>query len=161
MQIVFTTLAVVSAVVVACIDKKLGPGKHMMFLGVPLLSWLILAALICTTVRLSEWMVYVLVKSLEGIATFARLENVHYTLMGLSNALKCATSRQLLCCSALRIFKLSIEHEIVLLLKLGTCGRGTVTDACCDGGSQARVGVQDSGICLSFTDVGADHHAGA
>lgn len=77
-----------AAIVVAYRDDKKGPGKHAMFLGVPLLSWLILAALLCPAIRLGEWVVDGLVKLLEWIATAARLENVHYTLIGLSDALK-------------------------------------------------------------------------
>ena len=89
MQIVFTAVVVLAAIAVSYLDDKRGPGKHAMFLGVPLLSWLILAALLCPAIRLGEWLVDALVKMLEWIATAAKLENVHYTLIGLSDALKC------------------------------------------------------------------------
>lgn len=97
MQIVLTSLAVLAAIAVGYRDALRGPNQHAMFLGVPLLSWLILAALLCPAVRLGELMVDGLVRTLEWIATSAKLENVHYTLIGLSNALKCALLSQMQC----------------------------------------------------------------
>ena len=83
-------MVVLAAIAVAYRDECSAPEKHAMFLGVPLLSWLILAALMCPTIRLGEWLVDALVTMLEWVATAAKLENVHYTLIGLSDALKCA-----------------------------------------------------------------------
>jgi hypothetical protein len=86
---VFTSLIVLAAISVAWRDKRSGPNEHSMLFGVPLLSWLILASLFAPVIRLGGWVVDGLVKLLEWIATSSKLENVHYTLIGLSNALKC------------------------------------------------------------------------
>ena len=59
--------------------------------GVPTVSWLVLAALLCPTIRIGDRAVDAVVKGLEMTTTKLQLENVHYTLIGLSNALKCAT----------------------------------------------------------------------
>jgi hypothetical protein len=90
MQILFSAAATLAAVGVAYSDSKRASHQYALLLGVPLLSWIILAALVFPTIRLAEWLIEALVKGLEMIATSAKLENVHYTLIGLSDALRFA-----------------------------------------------------------------------
>lgn len=89
MQIIFTILATIAAVLVDYEDAETAESIFATFLGVPLLSWLILAALLCPVIRLGDWVVDITVRIVELVATAAKLDNVHYTLIGMSTALKC------------------------------------------------------------------------
>lgn len=90
-QILFTTLATIAAILVAYEDAETPKTIFATFLGVPLISWLILAALLFPVIRLGDWVVDFTVRIVELIATAAKLDNVHYALIGMSTALKCAS----------------------------------------------------------------------
>lgn len=90
MQIAFTVLAALTALFVGYQDSLSDKQIFRTFLGVPMLSWLILAALLFPVISLGDWVVDMTVRIVELVATAAQLDNVHYALMGMSTALKCA-----------------------------------------------------------------------
>lgn len=92
-QVVFTSVTALFAIAVYFHD--INTEGYSKWWGVPLVSWLILAALLCPTIRIGDRAVDAVVKGLEMAATKLQLENVHYTLIGLSNALKYAPTRLL------------------------------------------------------------------
>lgn len=93
LQITFTATAALAAIAVSTHDQHVH--KVSRAWGVPWLSWLILAALLCPAVRVGDRAVDAVVKGLEFTATRLHLENVHYTLIGLSDALKYAPNPSL------------------------------------------------------------------
>jgi hypothetical protein len=88
MQVVFTIAAAIAAVLVTIHDSR--RGAYARLWGVPWISWLVLMAMLCPTVHIVDYTTDAVVKGLELAATRLQLDNVHYTLIGLSNALKCA-----------------------------------------------------------------------
>lgn len=89
-QISFSVLAALAAAIVFYEDSRTSKQIFRTFLGVPLSSWLVLAALLFPVIRLGDWVIDITVRIVELVATAANLDNVHYALIGMSTALKCA-----------------------------------------------------------------------
>jgi hypothetical protein len=85
-QIIFTLCCAVAATVVAVHDRL--SGHFQVWLGVPMVSWFILAALIFPIIFVATFGMSMLVKLLEAIVAKLELHDVHYVLMGLNSALR-------------------------------------------------------------------------
>jgi heme/copper-type cytochrome/quinol oxidase subunit 1 len=77
----------IAAVIVWKLDSR--DRKLIYFEHVPLFSWLLVAAVIFPLLALSTLAVDIFVLLLE--LSLSMFDNVHYVLMGLSKALRCAT----------------------------------------------------------------------
>lgn len=86
MQLAFTATTAVAAIVIAYIDTH--RSKHTMVKSVPLLTWLLVATAVWPALVAAGAAVDVSVRVVERL--LCTLENIHYMLMGLSRALKCA-----------------------------------------------------------------------
>lgn len=65
-------------------------GSHQMWLGVPIVSWLAFAAAVIPAVAVARFLMALLVRLLEFAAARCGFPNVHYVLIGVTDALKCA-----------------------------------------------------------------------
>jgi hypothetical protein len=99
-----------AAVAVAVRDVQMG--GYTLLWGVPLISWLILAALLCPTIYVGDQAMDALVTGLEMAATRLQLDNIHYTLIGLSGALKCAPLSH---SHSIAVALIPHQHELHLL----------------------------------------------
>eukprot|EP00892_Ulva_mutabilis_P002520 jgi/Ulvmu1/12269/UM087_0002.1 len=81
-----TVALAAAAAVVAWHDGEID-GYHT-WLGVPFASWLVLAAAVTPAVLLARYAMALLVRLLESVATAVGLSNVHYVLVGVTDALK-------------------------------------------------------------------------
>lgn len=77
-----------AASAVAAHDRAI-PGFHT-WLGIPLAAWLLLAAAATPAVLAARYLMALLVRLLESIAVAVGLTNVHYVLIGVTDALRYA-----------------------------------------------------------------------
>lgn len=77
-----------AAAAVAAHDRAI-PGFHT-WLGIPLAAWLLLAAAATPAVLAARYLMALLVRLLESVAAAVGLTNVHYVLIGVTDALRYA-----------------------------------------------------------------------
>lgn len=89
-QVFFTLACLIAAGAVKYAEwhRKKGPGLQVA--GIPVFLWLILAAVIFPCIHVARWAMDAFVTLLEAVAVRSGLTNVHYVLIGLSDALRFA-----------------------------------------------------------------------
>lgn len=86
-QVFFTLACLVAGGAVAYTDSHRKAAFLHLF-HIPLSLWLITAALIFPTIHIARWAMDALVTLLEAVAVHSGLTNVHYVLIGMSDALR-------------------------------------------------------------------------
>lgn len=87
-KVFFTLACLVAAGALAYAGQYHG-SKGVKVAGIPLFLWLILAAVIFPCIHFARWAMDAFVTLLEAVAVRSGLTNVHYVLIGLSDALRC------------------------------------------------------------------------
>eukprot|EP00892_Ulva_mutabilis_P010917 jgi/Ulvmu1/8198/UM041_0007.1 len=101
-EVFFTLACFVGAGAVAYADRHRHREDFLQIVHIPLFLWLIMAALIFPTIHFARWAMDALVTLFEAVAVRSGLTNVHYVLIGMSDAL--------------RLLAVSVLMEVMLLL---------------------------------------------
>ena len=150
-QILFTSAAAMAAGLVYLIDVQLQAhnvhdrDRILKLFRVPYATWMIILACVFPTIRVCGYLVDFLVRGIELL--FARVDNVHYVLIGTSRGLRCAVQ-------CLRAHASEIESCCTFLMLASPAAR-TPLRACAD--ANVLGAVRCSGKCSCWRGINFLH----